>query len=220
MAASPAGGRARLRAPGCRRISTMIKRMTPSRRDRDGDQRHQRADRRDRVAVLQQRRRPARDQPAAAVAFERNFEQRKRVGQQQQDRGGDGEGARIGEAARRGLPQSGAAAPAQEPAGVAADPRRLGRSRRNRGRRAGFRASRGQMFCCALAVNTRIPGLRSLAGPLISGASVYRLWRYTAYGISVADPGAVPGASTNPALLPRGRNRLDARGKGKIRRPA
>ena len=57
-----------------------------------------------------------------------------------------------------------------------------------------------RMFGCALAANTRPPGLRSLAAALISGASVYRLWRYTAYGISVADPGAVPGASTTPAL--------------------
>src|SRR5271169_5528984 len=44
--------------------------------------------------------------------------------------------------------------------------------------------------------NTRQPGLRSFACRPISAPSVYRLWRYTACEISVADPGAVPGAST------------------------
>src|SRR6202521_892898 len=69
------------------------------------------------------------------------------------------------------------------------------------------------------------PGLRPRVSGLISKASGNRLWRYTACEISVADPGAVPGASTNfsPAATAgdlRGRTRLDARGKGKIRRPA
>src|SRR5262245_64911816 len=37
-------------------------------------------------------------------------------------------------------------------------------------------------------------------GGLISSTSGDRLWRYTACEISVADPGAVPGASTNLPL--------------------
>src|SRR5215469_7344861 len=40
-------------------------------------------------------------------------------------------------------------------------------------------------------------GLRPAAGELICLGSGDRLWRYTACEISVADPGAVPGASTN-----------------------
>src|SRR5271154_4663549 len=39
-------------------------------------------------------------------------------------------------------------------------------------------------------------GLRRAVSELISMASGNRLWRYTACEISVADPGAVPGAST------------------------
>ena len=47
-------------------------------------------------------------------------------------------------------------------------------------------------------------GLRRRARQLISASSGNRLWRYTACEISVADPGAVPGASTNfpPTVVP------------------
>src|SRR6516225_4622381 len=41
------------------------------------------------------------------------------------------------------------------------------------------------------------PGLLYPGGSLISPRSGNRLWRYTACEISVADPGAVPGASTS-----------------------
>src|SRR5512133_2427713 len=67
-----------------------------------------------------------------------------------------------------------------------------------------MQAAEGAALFRPTALGKMWRGLSLRRGAPISPASGDRLWRYTACEISVADPGAVPGASTNlpPSLGP------------------
>ena len=80
----------------------------------------------------------------------------------------------------------------------------LQRRHRYPSRRPGFNTLGGDLVLSLggephLFSSAKRAGLRCRGLHPISALSGNRLWRYTACGISVADPGAVPGASTNSA---------------------
>ncbi len=126
------------------------------------DHRHQRGDCGDTAAVAGKGHRTAGDHTSAPVAGHADFEQWKGVCRHKQDRGGGGEGEKLGVADRRKAPQARTAPPAQQPP----TPRQIAAGTVNLAAVAAGEKNFGHLqsegTVARSVANTRQPGSRSL----------------------------------------------------------